>query len=107
MPMAEPAADLGVELPYPAADLLHVGDLGIVRVAPPEGVVYNRNVFAVNGDGGLVWQIQESPHGTQDDKPYTAIWIGADGRLMAGSWNGVDYEVSLVDGTVSPCAFPK
>lgn len=96
-----------IDFPYPVDDVLVCGDLFLVRIAPPVGVVFNRNVFAVSSEGRMLWQIAERPHGTQGDSPYINIYFDGGGRLIAGNWNGVDYFVDLASGDVSVCQFSK
>lgn len=79
----------------------------IVRIEPSKGEIFNRNIFAVSNHGEIVWQIAESPHGTQTDKPYTSVYIGDGGELMAGNWNGVDYVVAAEDGSIKTKSFRK
>ncbi|MFW3165845.1 hypothetical protein WBQ28_15260 [Pseudomonas syringae pv. syringae] len=96
-----------VELPYPVGDVKIVDDLIIVRVEPPAGEVFNRNVFGIAKSGELLWQIEESPHGTQDDKPFIDIAVNRDNKLVAGNWNGVAYHVDIGSGKISVDSFDK
>lgn len=101
------ANGLQVKLPFPSVQALDVDGLIIVRIEPAIGAVYNRNVFALSENGNIEWQIEESPHGTERDKPYTSISVIGPSQLVAGNWNGVDYLVSLRDGSISAKAFNK
>jgi hypothetical protein len=82
--------------------------LVIIRLYPSDDQLdtypkesFNRNVYAYDVSGNLVWQIQEAPHGGIDeDKAYMDIRISQD-KLVAGNWTGTDYQVNLVDGTVA------
>ncbi len=96
-----------IKLPYPAVQALDYQGLIVVRVDPEVGQIFNRNVFALDANGGVKWQITESPHGTEVDKPYTYITISEDNQLIAGNWNGVDYAVTLDDGSITPISFIK
>lgn len=96
-----------VELPYTVGDVLEFSGLLVVRVDPPAGVIFNRNVFAIARVGEVVWQIAESPHGTEADKPYVGIFRNRDEGLVAANWNGVDYLVSLESGSVVATSFNK
>lgn len=96
-----------ISLPCPVVESLTCSDLFIVRVEPPVGAILNKNVFAYGSNGSLKWEIEESPHGTENDKPYVSIFISEDGKLSAGNWNGVDYLVDLSAGKVVASAFNK
>lgn len=96
-----------IKLPYPSVQALILHGLIIVRVEPPIGEIYNRNILALESNGRLKWQISESPHGTEADKPYMFISINDRNELIAGNWNGVDYIVDLHDGSISTKSFSK
>lgn len=96
-----------VDLPYEVDEVLEMQDLVIVRVEPPVGQIFNRNVFAYTKQGLLVWEIEESPHGTELDKPFVGIRKGEPGELIAANWNGVDYSVNLKSGSIGVKAFNK
>ncbi|MNV95378.1 hypothetical protein D3C71_1902650 [compost metagenome] len=79
----------------------------VVRLEPPAGTIFNKNIFAITKEGEIFWQVVESPHGTEADKPYMEIRRDKDGRLVAANWNGVDYFVDAYTGEVSVKAFDK
>ncbi len=95
-----------VNLPYPVVQVLDFNDFVIVRVEPEISEIYNCNIFAVDGRGKIKWQITESPHGIEVDKPYTSISI-MENKLIAGNWNGVDYVVDMKDGSIRTKSFNK
>lgn len=96
-----------IDLPCTVGDVIVCGGLIVVRVEPPVGVILNRNVFAYTKEGRLLWRIEESPHGTEVDKPYVKIFLDVQNRLVAGNWNGVDYLVGCDDGSIIAKAFNK
>ncbi|WP_283190199.1 hypothetical protein [Pseudomonas sp. PMCC200344] len=96
-----------VGLPYIVGDVVACGSLLLVRVEPPIGVIFNRNIFAVTRKGEIVWQIAESPHGTEAEKPYVGIFRAKDGGVVVSNWNGVDYLVDLECGSIAAKAFNK
>lgn len=93
----------------PVKQRLELGSLTIVRVYPDDEELnsypqekLNRNVYAYDSLGKLLWQIQKAPHGgVEDDKAYMDIKI-VGGYLVAGNWIGVDYQVNLESGRVLP-----
>ncbi len=96
-----------IRLPLPVAEGIGVDNGVAVRLDVPTGQRFNRNVFLVDWTGAVLWQIQESPHGTEDDKPFLNIWLTDDGSLVAGNWSGVDYDVDLASGVIRVRAFSK
>lgn len=99
--------DHRIELPHPIGEVLRYQNLIVVRFELPAGVVFNRNVMAFTEAAELAWQIEESPHGTEVDKPYIGISVDATGALVASNWNGVDYRVEPESGKVTVQAFKK
>ena len=96
-----------IELPYPSVQAIDFQGLIIARVEPAIGEIYNRNIFALDRSGEIKWQIVESPHGAEADKPYTSISVTDTNELVAGNWNGVDYVVALGSGFISTKSFNK
>ncbi|WP_223435071.1 MULTISPECIES: hypothetical protein [unclassified Pseudomonas] len=96
-----------VDLPCAVGEVVECGDFLAVRVEPAIGVIFNRNVFAIARSGKVLWQIAESPHGTETDKPYVVIFRVKDEGLVAANWNGVDYLVNLECGSISTKTFNK
>jgi len=98
-----------IVLDAPVKQKLELGRLTIVRVYPADEELnsypqekLNRNVYAYDSLGQLVWQIQEAPHGgVGEDKAYMDIRTD-DGGLVAGNWIGIDYQVELENGVVVP-----
>ncbi len=68
---------------------------------PPPGQCFNRNGLAVNPDASLRWQIAESPHGTETDRPFMNLIINDHAELIAASWSGVQYRVNLGTGALT------
>ena len=99
--------DRTFDLPHPVEEALTYHDLIIVRLEPPAGVIFNRNVYGISHEGEVLWQIEESPHGTQEDKPYVNINIGQNHDLIAGNWNGVSYSVNPENGKITVVSFDK
>jgi hypothetical protein len=96
-----------IELSYPVAEIKEWKNYIVVRVEPSAGELFNRNVFAFTKQGDCVWQIEESPHGTEKGKPYVEILVDDSGNLIAANWNGVDYSVDAGSVKISTKAFNK
>ena len=96
-----------VPLPFPVVEAVEAGPTLVVRVEVPAGERLNRNVYRIAGDGSIVWQREESPHGTEKDKPYMRIWNEPGGELRVGNWNGVYYRVDLATGSITPVGLPR
>lgn len=96
-----------INMPYTVAQVLICDDMVIVRVEPVCGEIFNTNIYGFTVEGNCKWQIEESPHGTEADKPYTSIFLSEDNKLIAGSWSGVDYIVDLCTGGITTVAFNK
>jgi hypothetical protein len=96
-----------IDLPLPVGNVIKYNKLFIVRVAPFEREIFNRNIFAITEQREIIWQIHESPHGTEQDKPYMNIMRNKDGSVIASNWNGVDYIINIKDGSITPYRFSK
>lgn len=58
-----------------------------------------RNIWAFNSDGDLVWTIAYPSAKIEGHNPYTSVYI-KNGRLIAGNWAGIDYLVNTKNGSV-------
>lgn len=96
-----------INLPHPVEKVLSFRGLVIAMIEPPPGVLFNRNVMAFTEAAEPAWQIEESPHGTESDKPYVGIALNDDSELIASNWNGVDYIVNPENGRLTVLAFKK
>ncbi|RMV44584.1 hypothetical protein ALP11_02718 [Pseudomonas syringae pv. papulans] len=72
----------------------------LIRLESPPGEVFNRNIFAFSMAGEVLWQIEESPHGTQADKPFMSLHCDDNDRVIVGCWNGVTYAVNVENGNI-------
>jgi len=96
-----------IHLRYPVAEAIVVMNRIVVRLVVPPKEKFNRNVYALNYDGKLMWQIEEAPAGGDIAKPFMNLWLSNDGSLIAGNWIGVDYRVALENGRIEATAFTK
>lgn len=96
-----------IGFPYPVAQVIIVSNYVIVRLSVPQEKRFDRNVYALSFDGKAVWQIQEAPHGGNVPKPFMNLRLSEEGRLIAGNWIGVDYEVDLSTGQIRAIRFTK
>ncbi len=96
-----------IELPHEPVQQLRLGSLWVLRLESAPGQLFNRNVFAFDADARQLWQIAESPHGTEADKPFTTLRVSQQGELLAGNWNGVEYRVDAKTGALAVAGFTK
>ena len=94
-----------VECEAPIRDVQRIDNLVLVRLEFPIGAINNRNIFAYNESGQLVWQIQEGRN-VYRDSPYTGMRVKGD-EIMAYNWDGADYRVNVEDGSVEFVQFSR
>ena len=96
-----------VELPDLVTDTLIV-DEGILVAVNDKGVGKDRNVYLISPDGRVLWQIEDPyPHLKDHYRGYTSLFFSVDGRILAGCWVGVDFEVDVKTGKIKPWVDPK
>ena len=88
-------------------EVVDFNDIIIVRLIVPSGSKFNKNVFALTRDGCVLWQICESPHGGDINKPFMKISISSSGELIAENWIGVNYKVDLNSGSLIVESFKR
>ncbi|AHG43340.1 hypothetical protein N018_25140 [Pseudomonas syringae CC1557] len=94
-------------MPYPVDTFLLSGGKVLIRLEPSAGKVFNRNIFAILMTGEVLWQIDESPHGTQADKPFISLCCDDNDQIVVGCWNGVTYAVDAENGEIRVIQFDK
>ncbi len=92
------------QLPLPIHSVETIGDITVVLVDDGKGCKYedtsrNRNVYAFDIHGDLIWQIQEIFTERNYAKPYLTLTV-KDGKLYTYNWIGMDYLVDLKDGSI-------
>ncbi|MDU8501496.1 hypothetical protein RYB01_20235 [Pseudomonas syringae] len=87
-------------LPYIVDTFLLFQGIALIRLESPPGEVFNRNISALSMAGEVLWQIEESPHGTQADKPFMSLHCDDNDRVIVGCWNGVTYAVNVENGNI-------
>ena len=60
----------------------------------------SRNIYAYNKKGQLIWQVQEPIQATSCVVSYADISLRDNGDIVAGSTQGDEYIVNILDGSV-------
>ena len=77
----------------------------VVLIRPEPSVIQNENVFGLNKNGDVKWQISALPH-AYEDSPYTNIL--KEGNLVrAVNWDGGQVLVQPVDGSIKSTSYSK
>lgn len=95
-----------IQLDYKVAESISLNEFVIVRVIPPTKIKFNRNIFAFNSDGSLKWQIKESPHGGDSDKPFMGLHTSGN-DVIASNWLGIDYKININNGEIDAIKFTR
>ena len=73
-------------------------DLVVVLLNIPDGTKFNENIFGVDSEGRIKWQIEKILPDS-DDSPYVDIRKLSDG-LYAFNWSGIKTKIKLETGKV-------
>jgi len=79
------------EFEWPIAQIIPMGSVAVVRTAPEQGARDNRNVFAVDARGKIVWRVSKRVH-VYPDSPYTNLSL-QDGLLTLSNWDGLNLKI--------------
>lgn len=102
--------DKRINFPYPIADMLIINEKIIIRAdsdSPSEVIDNDRNIYALNYNGDILWRVERCPHGGAMNRFYVSIYKADKTGLAAGNWIGYDYYIDLNDGSVEVKAFTK
>jgi len=66
-----------------------------------------RNIHHYREDGTKIWTIEE-PEGAEDQaNAFTGLWLDQSGKLMGGTWQGMEYEIDFETGKLLKSRFTK
>jgi hypothetical protein len=98
--------DKPVEFPHPVAEMLEFPETVVVRLEVPPKSGLNENVFGINYNGKLVWQIPQQEH-IREDSPYTGINREKDNKVGCYNWDATLYIVNSTTGEIVSKEFLK
>lgn len=87
-----------VAFSYPIAKALEFEDAVVVMLDVPPGGRMNENVFGINGDGQILWQIEKKPS-PYPDSPYLDL-NRIDANAKIGNWSGDEYVIEPATGKI-------
>ena len=73
-------------------------DILVVRLDVPPGARFNENVFGVDREGRILWQVPRRPY-AYADSPYTGMEPKND-RVVLLNWDGLQLSVACRTGHV-------
>lgn len=95
--------DESIVLSAPIKQVIELNGLIAVRMetlgkrGEAEEPTYSRNVWGIERDATVRWEIEPAEKIRGEHKPYTNIWE-EEGHLWAYNWNGLAYRVDLETG---------
>ncbi len=96
---------VGKELPLDEGSRIVLLDLLAAPASVPDEEVAH-NVYRLSAKGNVQWQI-ETGGGVYPRTPFTGIYWGEDGQLVAYRWDGTEYIVNLETGKAEPHTLAK
>ena len=98
-----------VEFKYPVVKVLSINQTIIVLLEPQRTNIYNDNIFGVNENCQIIWQVKERPYLNLEGykQPFMNIWITDNGKLMSGDSIGVDYSIDPSNGLITYAGVSK
>lgn len=94
-----------VTFKYPILEEVEIGGVIIVCLEVPPNQKFNENVYGVDQEGTLLWQIKPVKH-LYENSCYTGI-ANAEGRARLFNWDGMVYDVDPKTGEVVSSYFGK
>ena len=82
--------------PLPIGEVLPTAGVFVVRLELPSGTIHNENVYGVDANGTVSWQVRPREH-VYDDSPYTGM-VMCDNHVKLLNWDGLELLVDPVSG---------
>lgn len=87
-----------VKFDYPIQEAVEVGDIIVVCLDVPTNRKFNENVYALDDQGGLLWQVKPVKH-AYERSPYVGVSkAGELARLF--NWDGMVYDLNPQTGDI-------
>ena len=83
---------------FPVAQTEVVAPIVVVRLDIPPKAHFNENIFGLDADGKILWQIPKRPH-PYEDSPYTSLVRDGD-TVIATNWDGLQLTLAPATGAV-------
>ena len=83
---------------YDVAEAVGFDTVVVARLEIPVGVVLNENVYGLDYDGQMLWQVPTRKH-VYTDSPYTKIARRGDAVLLV-NWDGLELTLDPETGRV-------
>jgi hypothetical protein len=87
-----------VSFPFPVIQTIECADVLVVRLDVPPGARFNENVFGVDREGKIAWQVPQRPN-VYADSPYTGMEHQND-RVVLSNWDGLQLTIACKTGQV-------
>jgi hypothetical protein len=87
-----------ISFPFPVVQAVDYPSLTVVRLDTPPGSAFNENVFGVNDQGAVLWQVPKRKH-VYADSPYTGMQRQGDNAVLS-NWDGLEVTVEAATGAV-------
>ncbi len=94
------------EFPYKIKDFKFIKDRVIVLIESPVKSNFNENIFCLNLNGDLIWQVEKIDH-IYSDSPYDSIEVDEKVILKADNYDSFLYELDIETGKILDKRFTK
>ncbi|GAB4393523.1 MAG: hypothetical protein Tsb005_12190 [Gammaproteobacteria bacterium] len=94
-----------VQFPYEIKQVEEFGEILVVRLKIPVGIILNENVFGVSSEGKILWQI-EKLSSVYTDNPFTGMVREGDNAKLF-NWDGTDLIVNPATGEIIKKGYSK
>ena len=84
---------------FDIAEYIELNNIIVVRLKVPTDIIFNENIFGVNTDGKIVWQIvsREFMH---KNSPYTNMKKVNNSRVNLSNWDGTQVLINPNNGNI-------
>jgi hypothetical protein len=88
-----------VTFKFEVAQFIQLDKLIIVRLKVPVDIIFNENVFGLNEEAKIIWQIEHKDF-IHKNSPYTNIRLLDNGQIRLSNWDGTQLIVEPLTGDI-------
>lgn len=98
-----------IQFDFPVANITVANDITVVCLEIPPKTIMNQNVFGLDRDGAIMWQVPYNIKVASEskDSPYIEVKSQDDGTVMAYNWSGHHARLNPKTGGIIEVIFGK
>lgn|SRR5690554_5752998 len=84
---------------FDVVEYIELESVIVIRLKIPTNVIFNENVFGLNKDGKIIWQIEQKKF-MYENSPYTNMKKINNYKVNLSNWDGTQILINPINGNI-------